>query len=400
MGQGRRLLEEEKVISVGDTISDLSKILGVENEAQADEASEPEAVRCPLRYTGSGDYIYPSIALGFPKLATAPMRLNNRTGVTLDFVLDTGSSINVVNGIVAAQLGLNETGYAKPGIFASGATLGAKYYFLGDCTMGDLPPEERFTFITGITAAVLPIPNPGAAGIIGKGVMDMFTGVAFEWGDLPAAEHAFEAIGGQGTVLKSLTQEPAYITWFSRRGPRLAQMLEGMQGVPIKQAPRSGLPVIELEVNGIKIKALLDTGSPVTIFNEEAAEKCGIDTIAAHEQESGFGRVKKLLDVVRGNSKMNTGPLPDILYIPSPGGPAPFYRSTEKVTLSLGGRPFGDGSRVYVGNVPGMDALMALEKDHAPLVVLGLDVLRLSPRMVLTAGEGMERGGIRMMYIK
>ena len=77
----------------------------------------------------------------------------------------------------------------------------------------------------------------------------------------------------------------------------------------------------------------------------------------------------------------------DILTIAGTAGePVNLLKSQTKATVSAGGgdQPveFGD-SHIYVGNLPGLAALNALGDDSLPAAVLGMDVLRLRPKMLL-----------------
>jgi hypothetical protein len=39
------------------------------------------------------------------------------------------------------------------------------------------------------------------------------------------------------------------------------------------------LPSVTIKVNGVEMKALLDTGSPITVLNAQAAKLAGIETV-------------------------------------------------------------------------------------------------------------------------
>ena len=62
-------------------------------------------------------------------------------------------------------------------------------------------------------------------------------------------------------------------------------------------------------------------------------------------------------------------------------------RHVQAVELLGEGAAFGDGSRCYVGDLPGLAALDGLGADAGPAAVLGTDVLRRRPRMVYRASE-------------
>lgn len=67
-----------------------------------------QAIRAPLRYIGP----YPVLPLAFPDLSTANLRQQNKTGISLDFVLDTAANVNTINAQVSQELGLPVVGSA------------------------------------------------------------------------------------------------------------------------------------------------------------------------------------------------------------------------------------------------------------------------------------------------
>lgn len=83
-------------------------------DADPDENSSGEEVMgisSPLRWLGP----YPALALSFPELATPSQRENGKKGITLDFILDTGSNVNTINAQVALELCLDTVGAAPAG---------------------------------------------------------------------------------------------------------------------------------------------------------------------------------------------------------------------------------------------------------------------------------------------
>uniref|UniRef100_A0A7S4J1K7 Uncharacterized protein n=1 Tax=Odontella aurita TaxID=265563 RepID=A0A7S4J1K7_9STRA len=142
------------------------------------EDNETTAVRAPLNFIGP----YPCLSLRFPELATVSQRERNVTGVSLDFVLDTAANTNTINAQVALELGLNKVGEALPGVGAGGAISGGDTYMLGDCELDGLPEDDRFTFMSGLTASALPVASPSAAGLLGVYFFNAFPGgVELSW---------------------------------------------------------------------------------------------------------------------------------------------------------------------------------------------------------------------------
>ena len=70
--------------------------------------------------------------------------------MSLDFILDTGSTVNVITPAVAQELALPITGMQPAGVGAAGAIAQAPLYLLGDAQLDHLAPEERFTLISGL----------------------------------------------------------------------------------------------------------------------------------------------------------------------------------------------------------------------------------------------------------
>ncbi|KAL3910613.1 MAG: hypothetical protein SGILL_007624 [Bacillariaceae sp.] len=74
------------------------------------------------------------------------------------------------------------------------------------------------------------------------------------------------------------------------------------------------------------------------------------------------------------------------------GQPIDLIKSDAAVDVRLGDNEVEFGSRnVYVGNIPGLAALNALGDDSPPGAVLGMDILRSKPKMLLIARDGAPR---------
>merc|ERR1719453_1109132 len=158
-----------------------------------DDDDEPFSTAvAPLRWAGP----YPALALRFPELATAAQKERGERGVTLDFVVDTAASVNTISAPVASELALRRVGAAPDGVGAGGALAGGDIFALGECELGDKPAAERFTFMTGLTAAALQVASPANAGILGVAFLNCFPGgVEFRWGDPSAAGAAAPGAG-------------------------------------------------------------------------------------------------------------------------------------------------------------------------------------------------------------
>jgi hypothetical protein len=222
-------------------------------QGQAEDGSTmiSQAVRVPLKYIGP----YPCLPLRFPALATSNQRAANVTGVSLDFILDTAANTNTLQQVVASELDLPVVGQALPGVGSAGriAPTGGQTYLLGDAQLEGLPlaeGEEPFTFMTGLTASVLPVASPAAAGLLSLAFLQVFQGgVEFGWG--------------------SLDRRPPSVTFYGDKSMD-ASVLKDRTKVSIQRIPVTQLPSIIVSINGVEMSALLDTGSPITVLNAQA----------------------------------------------------------------------------------------------------------------------------------
>lgn len=325
------------------------------------EDVEPTAVRAPLNFIGP----YPCLSLRFPELATSSQLERNATGISLDFVLDTAANTNTVNGQVAKELGLDVVGAALPGVGAGGAISGGETFMLGNCELEGLPGEERFTFMSGLTASALPVASPAAAGLLGVYFFNAFPGgVEFSWD-------------------ASDSKSPA-VTFYSDPD-KMNGALEGVQKIPVDQLPGSGLPTVNLNINGVEIPALLDTGSPITVINAKAAKLANVGTVEVErlgkETKNPFARFSQNLKTAQAAARG------DILMIAGTSGkPVELLRSDVEADLKLGSVDICRGN-VYVGDLPGLAALDGLGGSATPAAVLGMDILRLRPKIVYRPNE-------------
>ena len=499
------------------------------------------SIRAPLKFIGP----YPCLGLEFPKLTTEAQRrrntsMNNATttnsatatdsataatanknkntttappavvvrGISLDFVLDTASNINTIQGPVVTELQLPQLfdAPALPGISTTGRIAGGNTYVLGDAqletilledetgenekdnesnsinddadgksdeddlTMAGVGVEknEGDVFMQNLTAAVLPgVANPAAAGLLGLAFFYCFNGVEFSWGEQPQQQVNDDEQPPQlidGMLVREPSKSSSSITFYGDEdnnndniddenegasdsatsdiknddrdenkndvgNTQLQRILSTMIRVPIVPLPITQLPSVRLKINGVELLALLDTGSPITVVTERAAQAAGVHTIQQpNNKQQGddanksnwknpFGSVVEKFNEARERADaVSNG---DILMI---GGGTNLYRSKNKhVNISLltaaattgshGDKneiPFGYSSvdnedatkysntnqedtlnTVYVGEIPGLVALKGgVDGDEtvtSPDVILGIDILRKRPRMLLRA---------------
>ena len=332
-----------------------------------DTLSLSASVRAPLKWLGP----YPSLELRFPGLATSSQRTRNVTGVSLDFVLDTAANTNTINAQAALELELMVVGQALSGVGASGAIEGGDTYMLGDCQLDGLPAEEdSFTFMTGLTASALSVSNPAAAGLLSLAFLQCFEGgVEFAWG-------RFE--DGKITEIPSVTFHGD-----------MAMPVESLERASIKRIPLLQLPSITIKVNGVEMPALLDTGSPITVLNAQAAKAAGIETMdfpTNFDTRNPIAKMATNLKIAQAAAKGQVLQLAG-----SNGQLINLIKSQNEAKVQVvrdneGVIEFGD-SHVFVGELPGLAALNGIGVDSPPAVVLGMDVLRKRSRMWLRAQQ-------------
>jgi hypothetical protein len=332
---------------------------------------ESTTVRAPLKFVGP----YPSLGLRFPELATKSQKSRNVTGVSLDFVLDTAANTNTINAQVVGELGLEVVGAALPGVGSAGAISGGSTYMLGDSQLDGV--GEAFTFMQGLTASALPIASPTAAGLLSLAFFNCFEGgVEFDWGSEQVMEDGMPP------------QRPPSITFYGQMDNNLTKILDDMTRVPIQSVPVTNLPSVTIKVNGIEMTALLDTGSPITVLNKQAAQQSGIETVElpsqSKETKNPFAAIGNRFKEAQATAQ--AAARGDVLTIAgTQGRPVNLLKSTSKARIALVGDlevSFGD-SHVYVGDIPGLAALSGIGVQSPPTVVLGMDILRCRPKMLL-----------------
>lgn len=344
-----------------------SSTLEFESVPDQEEIVEEGAcvVRAPIQFLGP----YPTMALRFPDLATFSQRERNATGISLDFVLDTAANTNTINAQVASELDLDVVGEALPGLGAGGAISGGDTFLLGDCEIDGLAKEDKFTFMTDLTASALPVASPTSAGLLSLAFFNCFPGgVEFNWGS---------------------DKTPASVTF---HGDEEHLELEGMVRVPITTLPLTLLPTVTLRINGVDIPALFDTGSPITVLNAQAAKAANIKTVEKTkplEKKSSNPFASMAQNFKAAQEAAQAAARGDILAIAGANGQAiQLLKSTSPVDVQVAvqddessSTSMGE-SHLYVGDLPGLAALDGLGEESPPAAVLGMDVLRQRPRVI------------------
>mmetsp|Transcript_16402 Transcript_16402/g.34194 ORF Transcript_16402/g.34194 Transcript_16402/m.34194 type:complete len:536 (-) Transcript_16402:135-1742(-) len=414
------------------------------DNAEMDSSVEATAIRAPLKFNGP----YPCMALKFPNLSTESQRNQNLTGISLDFVLDTAANINTIQSQVATELCLpkQEDSPALPGVSSSGPMAGGDTYVLGDSQLEEVAlvqqqteqqteqdqqqqQQQPFDFMQNLTAAALPVGNPGSAGLLGLAFFYCFEGgVEFRWGSTPQQQQLDQQdqqrlVDGMMAPANIRDDSSPSVTFYgedyseNNDDSPLQRALSELVRVPLVPIPVTQLPSLTIKINGVEMMALLDTGSPVTVLNEGAARAAGVQTTkealegstTAESNKKAGGWKNPFSSVVdkfkEAQATAEAASRGEILMIGgSDGKPTTLYRSaaSSHPTISMAASSssssgakeetndinFGNGDQpVYVGDIPGLVALNAIGVDSPPAVVLGLDVLRRRPKMLFRPRE-------------
>ena len=286
-------------------------------------------VVAPLKYVGR----YACLELNFPHL----------TSKTLNFVLDTGASITSISSKLAKQLQLpivrkKEDLELLGTAGAAGSFEAGDIVLLGNCTLGGMPADYNQTFMYNMTAASidLGIATKVCAGLFGVPFFSSFGAVEFDW---------------WGTD----DDPPTIQFYYSKVLPAFA--LKNTKKIPLEES-FFGIPQITININGHYLRAIIDTGSPITIMSVEASEIIGVGCQSLSRDEQKYVKIKGIgddsVDLIRTTCDFSIG------------------------TIKL------KKMHVCVGDLPGIAMASELSSVPCPQLILGLDVLRSTYRMILS----------------
>ena len=381
--QARRLHKPAFAVSIDSNKESFSAVANDDDDEiqKVNHQERSQVVRAPLKYVGP----YPCLALRFPDLATQSQRDRNATGVSLDFVLDTAANTNTIQQQVASELRLDVVGRALPGVGSAGVIAqGADTFMLGDAQLEGLvydEGEEPFTFMSELTASALPVASPASAGLLSLAFLQAFAGgVEFSWGTATSSSS------------DPSTAKPPSVTFYGDKSvDEKAGVLKDRTKVAIDRIPITQLPSLTLSINGAEMRALLDTGSPITVMNAKAAELAGIETKAPEESSSNSNPLKAFANRFQQAQAASRG---DVLMIMgSDGRRINLVKSNQAAKVEMVASEAGTANvdfgsvPLYVGELPGLAALNGLGVESPPAVVLGMDVLRQRPSMLLRAQD-------------
>jgi hypothetical protein len=126
--------------------------------------------------------VYAAITLGLPDRATKKQTERGVKGIELDFCIDTACTTNFILPQVAYGLDMQIVGTAPAGTGATGAIGGGQEMLLGTAKLGGKAAKEDVAAVTGLSAAVVPVPAPGTAGILGRSFLNCFDAVGVRLG--------------------------------------------------------------------------------------------------------------------------------------------------------------------------------------------------------------------------
>lgn len=188
----------------------------------------------PLAFVGN----YPCVVLPYPKMISPAGR-----PLAFLFAVDTGAQVNTINEDLARSLELTEV------------SPNSRYVQLRDFCFALQYLKSDFA------ALPVPVASPVGVGLLGQPFLNAFQGgVEFQWSS---------EIDGAPTV--TLHGNKTGI----EDGIRSSNLINR---VPVRSLPGTRLPFVNIQVNGVPMPALLDTGSPITILNIPAASLAELET--------------------------------------------------------------------------------------------------------------------------
>ena len=351
------------------------------NAASTDSAPMLVAIVAPLHYQGP----YPCLSLRFPGTGS-------RAKTPLNFLLDTGANVNAISRRVVKDWDFTEVSLPaekKPAVATAAAGMGgsleapAAMYTLGDCQLHGMPAgQDEFIFLRNLTAAALPMQQDGILGL--QFFWSFPAGVEFDW------------FGTEG-------DPPTVVFYVGSELPKEVAKSSNLHRFALKALPTQILSLtIQIHSTNTtnatttttRLEAIVDTGSPVTVLSHQAAKQVGIETIDVSKKQT----VKRpfwnySLKQQSGDDRLVVGGVD--------GRIVTLRRSVSPVTIQVQSSDTNDTvclghGHVYVGELPGMAFLGGIPSrtkanmtvnSSLPSVVLGLDILKQTYRMVVSASR-------------
>jgi hypothetical protein len=288
---------------------------------------------------------------------------------------------------VAYGLDMQIVGTAPAGTGATGAIGGGQEMLLGTAKLGGKAAKEDVAAVTGLSAAVVPVPAPGTAGILGRSFLNCFDAVAFDW----APRTGTTSDGRMGDRSGAVIDFYQEYDWD-------AGAEDGLVTAPLNELA-CGLLAVDVTLNGVTLPALLDTGAPQTIVNRAAAKAAGIEIGSKSQAESdenksknpfgglmdAFGKGKEAAMADKGVMVMGAGGKPTRLdRVDGAGVDLRVVCEGDTAVSTLVGS-------ILVGELAAFQAGLGLKPassdggdDGEPGVILGLDVLMSREEVVIS----------------
>jgi predicted aspartyl protease len=244
-------------------------------------------------------------------------------------MMDTGANINAIQKDLAQSLKLPVVLCKESFSTIESAGVGGSFeagdiVMLGDCHLSNMPKEHDLLFIKNLTAASIDI---GLAGVIAEGLLgttffECFSAVEFDW------------YGTDG--------DPPTFIFYYKDLPEYAK--KNAFCVPLENDSFFNVPIVNVSINGIEVRALVDTGSCISIVSPQIAESAGLE------------RLHKSVNVAEAGN----------------------------ATVTIFNVTFLDVDTLFIGELPGITASFA-EKAIAemPQALVGLDILKKMYRLIL-----------------
>jgi hypothetical protein len=410
------------------TLSALDSLLGADApdpfdvalEASARDDDEPAAIVVPLIYTsvpgkgasapggttGGGSLVtgalvdettligstYVAITVGLPDRSTRAQRERGVKGVELDWCVDTACSTNFITPQVAYGLDVEIVGAAPSGVGATGAVSSGQEMLLGTAKLGSDGADGSGTAaITGLSAAIVQVPAPGTAGILGRSFLNCFGAVEFDW---RLSQNAAGAT-------MCLYQEYAP---FDDDGT-----MDDQTVVPLNELA-CGLLAVDVDLNGVRMPALVDTGAPRTIINRAAAKAAGIATVddasgspeaAKKPSTGGFKNpFAAIQDAISRGREQALGSSGAVTVMGAGGRPerldkASRSKDVEMIVSATSGSVCLSSPQILIGDLEAFRVGLGLRGDSTlgandgqPGIVLGLDALMSVPKVAMRTTPG------------
>ena len=310
----------------------------------------------------------------------------------LDWCVDTACSTNFITPQVAYGLDVEIVGAAPSGVGATGAVSSGQEMLLGTAKLGSDGADGSGTAaITGLSAAIVQVPAPGTAGILGRSFLNCFGAVEFDW---RLSQNAAGAT-------MCLYQEYAP---FDDDGT-----MDDQTVVPLNELA-CGLLAVDVDLNGVRMPALVDTGAPRTIINRAAAKAAGIATVddasgspeaAKKPSTGGFKNpFAAIQDAISRGREQALGSSGAVTVMGAGGRPerldkASRSKDVEMIVSATSGSVCLSSPQILIGDLEAFRVGLGLRGDSTPGandgqpgIVLGLDALMSVPKVAMRTTPG------------